>query len=174
MSRLCLVRHTTPVVDPGRPAEEWEVDEEGRQQAEALVEQIAAASPTVIASSPERKAVVTAEIIAQGLGLELRIAPDLREQGLEPIPWFEDRELFEAKVREHFQRSEAVVLGNESSRAAARRFNAVVRTFGPEEVPVLVSHGRIISAWLASQIALDAFEIWQNLRMPDALQVDVE
>ena len=174
MPRLCLVRHTTPLIDQDRPAEEWGVGEEGRAQVESILPTLEEIGPTIIVTSPEPKARITAEILAQGTGLELRIDDDLREQGLGAVPWYGGHDEFHSMVREHFALPEMTILGNESSRAAATRFNHVVQGFTPTEVPVLVSHGRIMSAWLASQIALDAFDIWQNLQMPDALLVDID
>jgi broad specificity phosphatase PhoE len=173
MPRLCLVRHTTPVVDPDRPAEDWTIGDEGRQQVEAILPTIEEIGPTAIVTSPELKARLTAEILAQGLGLAMRIDDNLREQGLGAVPFYGGHDEFHEMVREHFALPEMTILGNESSRAAADRFNRVVQSFGPREVPVLVSHGRIMSAWLASQVALDAFDIWQNLQMPDALLVEI-
>jgi broad specificity phosphatase PhoE len=161
------------VVDPDRPAEEWAIGDEGRQQVESILPTIAEIGPTVIVTSPELKARLTAEILAQGTGLEMRIADNLREQGLGAVPFYGGHDEFHELVREHFALPEMKILGNESSRTAANRFNEVVQSFGPREVPVLVSHGRIMSAWLATQIALDAFDIWQNLQMPDALLVDI-
>jgi broad specificity phosphatase PhoE len=173
MPRLCLVRHTTPEVNPDRPAEEWAVGEEGRLQVEAIVDEVREIGPTAIVSSPELKARVTAEILAQGTGLDVRIDDRLAEQGLGAVPFYGGHDEFHARVREHFSLPDAVILGNESSRAAASRFNEVVQAFGPNDVPVLVSHGRILSAWLASQVALDAYDIWENLQMPDALLVEI-
>jgi broad specificity phosphatase PhoE len=173
MPRLCLVRHTTPLIDQDRPAEEWGVGEEGRAQAEEIVPTLEEIEATIIVASPEPKARITAEILAQGSGLQLRVDDRLREQGLGAVPWYGGHDEFHSVVREHFALPEMKILGNESSRAAANRFNEVVQGFGPTEVPVLVSHGRIISAWLATQIALDAFDIWQNLQMPDALFIEM-
>ena len=44
---------------------------------------------------------------------------------------------------------------------------------GDATIPVVVSHGRVLSAWLASRVAMpaeraDAATIWTRLRMPDA------
>ncbi|MEJ7839088.1 MAG: histidine phosphatase family protein [Thermomicrobiales bacterium] len=173
MPRLCLVRHTTPLIDPDRPAEEWNVGEEGRAQAESILPTLEEIGATVIVSSPELKAQITAEILAHGSGLPLRNDERLREQGLGAVPFYGGHDEFHEKVREHFAHPEIKLLGNESSRAAAHRFDLVVREFGKDELPVLVSHGRILSAWLASQVDLDAYDIWQSLLMPDALFVEM-
>jgi broad specificity phosphatase PhoE len=172
--RICLVRHTTPLVDAAQPAEAWGVGDEGRAQAAELVPSLAEAGATVIVTSPELKARITAEIIAEGLGIPLREDERLREQGLGAVPFYGDHDAFHARVQEHFAHPDLKVLGQETSRQAGARFQQVVRELGAGEVPILVSHGRIISAWLASQVALDAHEIWQNLRMPDAIQVDID
>lgn len=173
MPRLCLVRHTTPLIDPDRPAEEWDVGEDGRAQVTEILPTLEEVAATIIVSSPAPKARITAEILSQGSGLPLQFDDNLKEQGLGTVPWFPDQDEFCAIVRDHFALPEQIILGTESSRAAAQRFDRVVKGLIRDEIPVLVSHGRIMSAWLASQVDLDAFDIWQNLQMPDALLVDM-
>lgn len=173
MPRLCLVRHTTPLIDPDLPAEEWGVGEEGRAQVDEILPTLEEIGATIIVTSPEPKARITAEILAHGTGLALQIDDDLKEQGLGTVPWYGGHDEFHSIVRNHFALPERIILGSESSRAAAQRFDRAVKGLIKNEVPVLVSHGRIMSAWLTTQIDLDAFEIWQNLKMPDALLVDM-
>jgi hypothetical protein len=40
-------------------------------------------------------------------------------------------------------------------------------------MPALVSHGRIMAAWIARLTGGDAFAFWQGLRMPDAFAIDL-
>ncbi len=64
----------------------------------------------------------------------------------------------------------------ESARAAGLRFADAVQSLlvRPEgEVPVIVSHGRIMSSWLGSVSGIFAWEIWTELRMPDLIEVDL-
>ncbi len=71
-----------------------------------------------------------------------------------------------------------MVLRQESSRAAADRFGAALddrlRVLTPDDVPVIVSHGRIMASWLASLTDTEAWEIWTALRLPDLLDVDLD
>ena len=47
MPRLCLVRHTTPLIDQDRPSEEWGVGEEGRAQVESILPTLEEIGPTI-------------------------------------------------------------------------------------------------------------------------------
>jgi broad specificity phosphatase PhoE len=143
----------------------------------ALVPFLADAGVDLIVSSPEQKAVITGNILAQGLGVRLVEAADLAEQGWSRVPYFPAQDDFVAAVRQHFARPDDVVFGGEASRAAAARFDAVVRETmampDPPQLPAFVSHGRIMSAWMEKMNLTRAFDFWQGLRMPDAHRIDL-
>jgi 2,3-bisphosphoglycerate-dependent phosphoglycerate mutase len=65
---LLLVRHSVPAPDPSVPSEEWRLSEEGRGRCAELARHIAVYEPQRLLSSPEPKALETAELIAAILG----------------------------------------------------------------------------------------------------------
>ena len=69
--RLFLVRHAQ--AEPGHPDELRPLTPAGREQARALGERLAAASPAVVLSSPLLRARETAAAIARATGAELRV-----------------------------------------------------------------------------------------------------
>jgi phosphohistidine phosphatase SixA len=69
--RLFLVRHAHS--DPGEPDELRPLTVRGREQARALGEQLAAAEPAVVLTSPLLRAAETGAAIAKAAGAELRI-----------------------------------------------------------------------------------------------------
>jgi len=178
MTRVVLVRHTNSVPDAGVTADLWDVTGTGRQRAAMLVPAMRDLGVDLVVTSPERKAVITGDILAQGLGTRRIEMPDLSEQSWSRVPFLAAQEDFVATVRDHFARPDEMVFGEESSRAAGERFDRVVQEVlalpGPPRIPAFVSHGRIMSAWIALLIGEDAFTFWQDLRMPDAFRVDVE
>jgi 2,3-bisphosphoglycerate-dependent phosphoglycerate mutase len=86
--RILLVRHAEPVVatldgpaEPLRP-----LTERGHRQAEALAEELCAARPHTIVSSPYRRALDTVRPAADRIGLGIELLDDLCEwrSGLRP------------------------------------------------------------------------------------------
>jgi len=70
---LWFVRHAAVDLDLARPASTWELTAEGRADAEAVAARLAPVARVL--SSPERKAVATAEPIAARSGVELELDP---------------------------------------------------------------------------------------------------
>ena len=84
MARLILIRHGESEGNRDRiftPTPEVGLTEAGRDQVRAAGEWIAARyAPARIVTSPFRRALQTAEIIAARLGLPVSVEPDLRER----------------------------------------------------------------------------------------------
>jgi broad specificity phosphatase PhoE len=165
---LLLVRHSLPEIDPSVPSETWRLSEEGRVRCKRLRIEIAAYEPRRLLSSPEPKAVETAELIAPVLGLEVEVEDDLRETARRTVGWLREDDL-RAGIRQLFARPDEVVFGEESANAALARFTAAV-----ERVPepaVVVSHGTVISLYAAARTGRDAYELWSGLELPDLVVV---
>jgi broad specificity phosphatase PhoE len=165
---LLLVRHSVSQVDPAKPAEEWHLSEEGRARCAQLAEKLAGYVPRAIVSSTEPKALETAALLGAELGLEVREVDGLRETARRTVGFMEAQE-FRRSVRALFERPDEVVFGEESARAALRRFAAVVDEL-PERT-VVVSHGTVISLYAAARTGRDGFEIWSGLDLPDLVVV---
>src|SRR5262245_42723997 len=84
MGRLILIRHGESEGNRDRiftPTPEVPLTDAGRQQVRAAAEWIAARyAPAGITSSPFRRALQTAEILAARFGLPVAVEPDLRER----------------------------------------------------------------------------------------------
>jgi broad specificity phosphatase PhoE len=165
---LLLVRHSAPEVDPSVPSEEWGLSEEGRRRCGPLAERVAAYRPELLVSSPEPKARETAELIAPSLGLDVQLRDGLRETARRTVGWLEPEEL-ERGIRALFDRPDEVVYGEESARAALARFEAAVAEL-PERA-VAVSHGTVISLYVAAKTGRDPFELWQSFELPDVVEI---
>ena len=76
---LHLVRHTAVELVDGVPPPDWPVTEEGRRAAERLARDPVWRGVALVATSPEAKAVATAEPIARAAELAPHVDPDLRE-----------------------------------------------------------------------------------------------
>ena len=93
---LFLVRHGRPLVDRSRPAHEWELDPAAYDDIWALRTSGQLPRQATWFSSPERKALATAELLTDG---EIGVVDGLREQQRDSSEWIED---FDDAVRRAF------------------------------------------------------------------------
>jgi broad specificity phosphatase PhoE len=178
MNRLIVVRHAEPDIDTGKPAAEWPLTSRGVASSRRLATVLSGLHPTVIVASPERKAVETAMLIAESLELPMSIDERIAEQGAGPDEFLEDYNDFRELVRRHFEQSDDLVFRQEPSRVAGERFGQCVASCmeraGGTDVPVLVSHGRIMASWLGRLCKQSSWDIWNEFRMPDLIEVDLD
>jgi len=160
---ILLVRHAQPDVDPYRKASTWELTQAGRDAATACAARLADERPDLVVTSRERKARETGEIIASALGLDVLEDERLGEQGGDQVEFIDDRERFRMAVHRHFADPSSIVLGRESALAAATRFARAVAERSsqvpPPRRPVLVSHGRVMAAFMATVTGADAWTL---------------
>jgi len=178
MNRVLLVRHAEPDIDVAVPAEEWSLTARGVESTSRLATILADLAPTVIVTSPERKAVETGRVIAGSLGLPLEQDASFSEHGASPLKFMTDYAEFRELVKRHFAEPDRIVMRDESSRDAGERFGRGIRQLeqqstSPADVPVIVSHGRIMASWLAGLTGGSPWEIWNDFRMPDLIEVDL-
>jgi broad specificity phosphatase PhoE len=165
---LLLVRHSAPELDPSIPSQEWRLSEEGRRRCGPLAERVAAYRPELLVSSPEPKARETAELIAPSLGLDVQLEDGLRETARRTVGWL-TRGHLELGIKALFDRPDQIVFGEESASAALARFEAAVA--GVPERAVLVTHGAVLSLYVAAKTGRDPFELWRSLDHPDVVEV---
>lgn len=165
---LLLIRHSVPEIDPRRPAAEWRLSEEGRARCNRLGAQVAGYRPERLLSSPEPKALETAELIAPKLGLEVELDGDLREHERRSLPFLPRAEFLD-RMRKFFARPDEVVVGEESAGTARARFVAVVDSIG--RPAAVVTHGTVIALYAAGSDPDGGFGFWKTLALPDVVTV---
>ena len=167
---LHLVRHGRPAMVPGVPAAEWELDPATYDDVWALRTSGQLPARATWFTSPEPKAIQTAQLLTDA---EVGVLPDLREHE-RTGEWIED---FPAAVRRAFDRpDEPAVEGWEPLEVCRARVVPAVRrvleVHGDEDV-VLVGHG---TAWTLVVAGLTGrppdLARWAALSMPDVLTVD--
>ncbi|MGW5379624.1 formyltransferase family protein [Nocardia sp. NPDC003999] len=175
-STLVLVRHAEPFTPrAGGPGDyERSLTGAGEQQAELLVTDLAALSPTVIFSSPYLRAVRTIQPLARRTGLPIETDHDLREweSGIGPTPDYA-RYYCESWAEPSLARP-----GGESLRQLSDRAAAILTTLAHRHrgrTVVVGSHGTFISRAL---IAFGRGEVdWAFSRampMPAVYRLDFE
>lgn len=169
---LILVRHGRPAIDPDTPPPTWPLCEEGRQGCEKIIERVTALKPTRAVASPEPKALQTAQILAAPLGLEVEIDPGLHEHK-RPHASFGSEQEFRDSIAQAFANPAEASPGGESPEEACARFAAALARH--KGAPLLaVSHGTVMSLYLADKLGLDAHDLWRSLHMPDVFVLDAD
>lgn len=172
-SRLILVKHGLPRLEPGAPPSSWELAQEGREQAQRLAGRLAEFSPTAIVSSLEPKAAQTADILASELGLVAGRDACIGEQLNDSGP-FTDPATFQAAVARMFSEPARLVMGEETADEAYNRFSAAIERqllAHPLGALVAVSHGRVISLWISRRYDIDPLPFWRALVLGSAVVV---
>ena len=133
--------------------------------------------PTRIVTSPERKARETAEILAETLRVPLDEDRALREHERPDLPFLDEPAEFESRMRIAFERPAERLFGGESVAGAVDRFAAGIasqREAHPGDSLAVVSHGTVISGFVARVAGVDAFALWRSLALPSWIDLDVE
>ena len=183
MSRLLLVRHGTTEFNTGRRfvgRSDVELSAAGRQQVVSLRDYLAGERIDAAYSSDLRRALVTAEVICQGRGLEIVTCPELREcdygecEGLtfseigsrypdvaaRCIDFTLDLEFPEGECfRDLFER--------------VGRFQERLSRHRPDETVLVVAHDGSLKALLCLLLGIDGSHWWQ-FRMDTASVSTVE
>ena len=153
MSKLLLIKHARPEVDPAVASEAWRAGHEGRDGAKRLAERLASYRFARLYSSVEPKALETAQIVARPRGLSVSEYPDLHEHDRRNVPHMASRE-FISMVALFFNEPAARVLGNETADEAYARFGAavdgVLATERGADVGI-VTHGTVISLFATAR-----------------------
>jgi broad specificity phosphatase PhoE len=161
VARLYLIRHVEVELRDGTPPEEWRPTPAGLEAAERLADEPFAQDLTLVASSPEPKAVATARPLAAAARAELRLEDDLREARRPKTPILE-RDAYVALVARYLAGEE--IAGWEPAAAARARFAGCVERVAAEARGPLavVTHGLVMSFYLGYGV-----EEWSALRLPD-------
>jgi broad specificity phosphatase PhoE len=83
--------------------------------------------------------------------------------------------VFAARMRDLFAHPDAIVFGNESASAALARFAQAVDQVVSEESGdvVVVSHGTVMSLFVASRARVNASELWAALGLPSYISLEL-
>lgn len=127
-----------------------------------------------IVTSPEPKAVETAQLLAGVLDLPTETRDGLEEHHRLVEQQTPDRTAFLANVNRFFAQPDAVVFGTESAAAAHQRFRSAVEAVMDEtdDDELIVSHGTVMSLLIAAGGNGAPLDIWSSLTLPDHIALD--
>lgn len=173
---LILVKHAMPQVDVDTPAHLWRLRPEGVAAAGTLALRLLARyAPSKVVASLEPKATETGSIIAERLRLPFATADGLHEHDRRAAG-FLGRAEFAARMRDLFAQPDAVVFGSESASAALKRFATAVDHVIAEDASgdvIVVSHGTVISLFVAKRADVDPTNLWTTLGLPSYISLEL-
>ncbi len=167
-STLILIRHSQSQQEPERPASQWPLTKAGRRRCIALAARLAAYAPDLIVTSRERKASTTGALVAAQLALPAIVADGLHEHQREQVGWLSNP-AFEQAVVAFFTRPDELVFGEETAGQAGARFDAAVRDVlaaHPGQTVAIVSHGTVMTLFVAQHADVAPLPFWKRLGMP--------
>ena len=167
--KLVLVRHALPEFVVGLPASKWQLSDEGRRRCQRLADRLAAYDLAAVVTSTESKAVETGQIVADALGLPLETAPGLHEHERGVVSSTGSQAAFQAQVRRLFGRPDELIFGAETADQAHARFVSAVAAVTerhPHGSLAIVTHGTVMSLFIARAAGLDPVLFWKSLGLP--------
>jgi len=168
MRQLILIKHSHVAVDPRIPAKHWRLSGEGRQRCTALAQRLGRYELAHIVASTEPKASETAQLIAAELNLPWHTVANLHEHDRSD-ELFHPPQRFQQLVASFFAHPDQLIFGKETAYEALARFvTAVDHVLGacPEGNVAVVTHGTVISLFVAAHNQISSFELWRQLAMP--------
>jgi broad specificity phosphatase PhoE len=176
--RLVLVRHSLPQIDENVPSSQWHLSESGRVAATVLAGKLKARDFTFtrIASSPEPKALQTAQVILSAIGSSAAVDVDdsLSEHRRNHVGFLPQKE-FEGGIERLFISDlNELVFGEETANAALERFEGAVQRLTQSSAGdlMIVTHGTVLSLYAKWRFGLDALSFWKALKAPTAVVID--
>lgn len=168
MRQLLLVKHAAPDIIPTLPAHAWHLSADGQQRCLALARRLAPYCPATIVSSREPKAAETAAHVAAHLQTTWRLGEGLHEHDRTHVGYL-TREQFDQAVAAFFSRPDALCFGHETAHQARARFQAAIDKIlsdTPAGNIMVITHGTVITLFVAQHTGLPAFPLWQRLGLP--------
>jgi len=165
-ARLLLVRHCA---SSGQHAEA-PLSDAGRAQAEALARRLAVLPIDFALSSPYLRAQQTLAPFTERAGLPLHLDARWMERRLSPEPIDHWREV----VARSFVDPDFRVPGGESGREVLERGRAALDAVFARggDLPVVASHGQLISLLLHHIDPSFGFASWESLANPDVFELE--
>jgi broad specificity phosphatase PhoE len=158
-----------PEIVSGLPANQWRLSDAGRLRCKRLAERLATYDPDVIVASLEPKAIETGQIVADVLSKPFETAENLHEHDRSNVGPLDTKEQFEAGVAGVFENPQKLIFGRETADDAHRRFaEAVAGVIGKYASGNLavVTHGTVMTLFVARAAGLDSFPFWKRLGLP--------
>lgn len=168
MRKLILIRHSESDPLPALPPVQWTLSPAGRRRCRPLAARLREHDPAVVLSSSERKAIETAQLVGSLLERPYEQVIGLGEHDRSGEP-YHDRETFLQLVEALLTCPEEEVFGQETGAEALARFETavatIVETYAIGNIAA-VTHGTVLSLFVAARSGEDAYPFWEKLAQP--------
>ena len=173
---LLLIRHSETKQEPAISSHKWRLTDEGQQRCKRLAEKLTPFRLAVIFTSTEEKAVQTGKLTAEFLNIRNQTAPDLHEQKRDNEGYYSTVEAFQNAVINLFRQPDRLVFGQETANQALARFSGGLNHL-LEQQPTgnlaIVSHGTVMSLFVAAHADIDVVDFWKGLGMPALVRLSL-
>jgi len=167
--KLVLIRHSQSLPVPSISPDQWGLSEEGERRCQSLVTHLTGIGCGRIYTSPEPKALQTAQYVADHFDVHIEVHDDLREHDRSNEPWLDSQVAFEERVIESFHLPDQLIFGNETINQAAKRFNDAITEIvaqNPDQDVVTATHGTVMTLFVCQHNVVNQIEFWSSLGMP--------
>ena len=165
MTRVVLVRHALPAVDPEVDSKLWRLADGAFAETERMARSLPDDLGATVWSSSETKAVETAHAIAHVREMDVAVDDRFAEVSR---PWTEGDYRSLAK---HYLAGESIE-GWEPADVVRERFASAVTDAARDGTVVVVDHGLALSLYASSVVTLDLVPFWEALSFPDAWSIE--
>jgi broad specificity phosphatase PhoE len=167
----CFVRHGRPQIDRNVPASEWKLSAAGQKATISLASELRHYSFDHLVSSPEPKALSTAEILASQLGsLTVEIDGGFSEHARRSVGFLSAEQL-DAGISRLLAKPDERVFGEETANEAYRPICSSLwrQSVNGTRNLMVVTHGTILTIYVSRLLGIDALSLWRKLPMPGAI-----
>jgi broad specificity phosphatase PhoE len=174
MTKLILVKHAAPQILRDVISSRWVLSDAGRRRCDWLANELSAQGVSRICSSLEPKALETAALVAVRLGLVIEPCHNLHENDRTGLGFVTRDELWR-RLREFFQHPARITIGNETANNALQRFAESIGDIvskGHGQPSAVVTHGTVLSLFVAHHNAIAPFDLWSRLGLPSYVVLD--
>lgn len=199
MSRLILVKHASPVVDPTISSKKWVLSDAGKIACVTLAARLKEFEPTRIFTSTELKAIETGQLLGEALNIQSTSTEGLHEHDRSNVPHLRTGD-FLSSVANFFKQPDRLVLGMETATGATDRIEQAVSDLvspaglvSPSEpvstsdlispsdlvstsddtCTVVVTHGTVLALLAHRKLGLEPFALFRAMKLPSYLVVDL-
>jgi broad specificity phosphatase PhoE len=156
MRHLILIKHSLPAIEPTLPAKQWPLSPEGHQRCSTLTTLLTHYTPTLIVSSPERKAQQTAAHLSLAFHQPYHVSEGLHEHERSKTGFLPQTH-FEQIMDTFFSQPDSIVFGSESAHQARTRFSFAIEQ-ALQEAPggdvFVIAHGTVITLFVSYHTTL--------------------
>lgn len=171
IKKLTILRHFKPNIDKSKPVAEWELNEEGKESMQKVLDEDIFKDINKIISSVEGKAKITAFAISKKYSIPVEESEEIAEVDRSKVGFIEGD--YADAVRQYLTESEEFKYRWEDISEVRKRVRSFIQKLENEEENVLViSHGMLLSIMLSKYFEENIIEYWRSLTMGKIIEVD--